>query len=220
MKIQFAVLAVVALGAASNMMASSIVALGPQDYIYDLSLPSIAFGDGGATENDSTHFDVEFSWLGPEMYNAADNTSCPMGCPVDGTTPGSPAAGFSLSSFLFTASQGGDCAIAPPADGCGEVLVSFENTVGASITYTLIEPDSFWKTSGTDTFAAGDGVGSGASWLFVGGGSSELPAGDPPCTSCSVTTTTVSAAPEPGSWLLLAGGLGAAIFKARGRWNS
>lgn len=150
------------------------------------------------------------------MFKAADNTSCPIGCPVDGRTPGSPAAGFTLDTFLFTASTGEDCATTP-AGGCGEAIVISENKAGSTITYDLIEPDIFWSATGTDTFAAGDGVGVGASWTFVGGGTSELPGGDPPCTSCSVTTSTVSTAPEPGSWLLLAGGLGAAIFKVRGR---
>jgi hypothetical protein len=215
-KIHFAALVMVALGAASNMMADGIIAApsGTQDYTYDLSLPSITIGDV-ATENDSALFDVEFSWLGPEMYNAGPNTSCPLGCPVDGTTPGSPAAGFSLAGFTFTASTGEDCATAEPADGCGEVIVNFQDAASDQITYTLIEPDVFWSTSGADTFASGDGIGTGASWVYVPSGTSELP--DPGCTLCSVTTTATAAAPEPGTWLLLAGGLGAAFFKARGR---
>lgn len=217
MKSHFAALVMIALGAASNMVAGSVIPVptGPQDFTYDLSLPSITLGTTVA-ENDSVHFDVDFSWLGPEMFNAADNTECPLGCPVTGTTPGSPSAGFSFSGIAFTASTAEDCATAPPADGCGEVIVRFANTFGASITYTLIEPDSFWATGGGDTFAAGDGVGSGASWIFQTP-ALELPGGDPPCTSCSVTTTITSAAPEPGTWLLLAGGMAAAILVARRR---
>jgi hypothetical protein len=222
MKIHFAALIVVVLGAASNMMASSIVALptGPQNFTYDLSLPSITVSGGNATENDSTHFDIQFSWLGQEMYNAGEGTACPLGCPVDGTTPGSPAAGFSFHDFAFTASTSEDCALTPTG-GCGEALVTFQNGGGDEIVYSLIEPDLFWSTSGLHTFAAGDGVGSGASWIYqtapaIPGGTSELP-GDPPCTSCSVTTSQSPAAPEPGTWLLLTSGLGAAMFVSRRR---
>jgi hypothetical protein len=220
MKIHLRVLVVVALGTASSMMADSITAAptGPQDFTYDLSLPSITIVKGVATENDSIHFDIDFSWLGQEKYNADPGTSCPLGCPVDGTTPGSPSSGFSNPSFLFTASTSEDCAI-----GCGEAILQYQNG-GARITYTLIEPDLFWSTNGLHTFAAGDGVGSGASWIYQAP-PSELPAGivldqsNPiqGCGACSVTTSQSPVAPEPGTWLLLGSGLGAAMFASRYR---
>ncbi len=201
MNFRYAAMAALAFAAAGTM---SAITAGPQNYTYDLTLPTIANG----VEVDSTTFDFQFSWgPGPLKFDAADNTSCPLGCPVNGTTPGTPAPDYSYSGMFFTASTAEGCATAAPADGCAEVVIPFTDSLGDTITFTLIEPDSFWAAGGAATFGQGDGSGIGASWVQSLAGAD---ADDPPCTSCSVFTTLSAAnvaTPEPASWLLLAGSL-------------
>ncbi len=204
-----------ALAAAGTMSAQAT-------YTYTLNLPDIS----GVSENDRSFFQYEFSWLGPLEFNAPDNSSCPTGCPVAGTTPGVPAAGFSYGGVSFTASTGAVACSGSPSGGCSEVDLSYFSAPATStspgldpiiasnfIGFRLIEPDSFWLNPATNLSFADNTLGedgTGASFLV---GVSSPPAllssvgpSEFGCSECSVSIAT-TATPEPGTWLLLAGSL-------------
>jgi hypothetical protein len=203
-----------ALAAAGTMPAQ-------QTYTYTLNLPDIA----GFSENDSSFFQYEFSWLGPLEYNAPAGSSCPTGCPVTGTTPGSPAPGFSNSGVLFTASTNAVACSSSPSGGCSEVDLSYFSAPSGStspgtnpiiadnfIGFRLIEPDSFWLNPTSNLFFANNPLGEsgvGAS-ILVGFLNPPLLGSVAPeefgCNECSVS---IAATPEPGTWLLLAASLAA-----------
>jgi hypothetical protein len=201
-----------ALAAAGTMSAQAT-------YTYTLNLPDIS----GTSENDASFFQYEFSWLGPLEYNAPAGSSCPTGCPVSGTTPGVPAPGFSYNEVSFTSSTGAAACSGSSSGGCSEVDLFYDSEpLGSTATgvtsiiavgtieFRLIEPDSFWLTPGSSTFA-GNSLGEngvGASFLVTGIPTERTLESTPEsaCGQCSVSIAS-TATPEPGTWLLLAGGL-------------
>ena len=200
--------------------AAGQVSQGPSTYIYDLSLPTF-----DANDNPNGTFDFQFSWLGPLQYNAPDGSLCPNGCPVTGTTPGSPEPFFFYNPSLsdFTATTTPAACSSSPSGGCSQVDLAFteEETTDLpggnsflppTITFTLVEPDSFWATLGFQTFPANlDGAnGIGASYVFSGGAPADL--GSIACENCSVDTSTT---PEPATSILILGGLAGFILTMR-----
>ncbi len=162
-------------------------------YTYTLNLPSIANG----AELNGVTTQYQFSWIGPYIYNAPPNSACPTVCgPV---VPGSSVkAGYSFSGFDFTA----DLALSDP-----EAQINFSSDLDASntVTFSFIEPDSFWAQSGSNiAFTNSNGDGTGAT--FAIGGT------DPACTNCTVSISQSSSTPEPCSSILLAGPLALFAF--------
>jgi len=154
-------------------------------YNYELSLPAISSGQEGSANTAQ----VDFSWIGPLRYNSPPNSLPPNCCQFIGT----PKAGEYPYQITFTAS-GSD----------PEVIVTYSDFSGSdfsssnTLTFTFIQPDSFWAVVGTQNFLVD---GSGTATFEVGGI-------DPNCQSCTLTTTTsVMATPEPSSLLLLSAGL-------------
>jgi hypothetical protein len=175
-------------------------------YEYTLTLPTFTFTPG-ITENDQSTFQVEFSWLGPLEFNAPSGSDCPEGCPIG--TPGSPAPGYSYSGIGFTASATNALCSGSPSQGCSEVDINFTQSpvqsqplvnsfTPPSISFALIEPDSFWAASGVHPFDTGNGLDFGANWAFT----SNVTNVDPGCTGCSISTNVIEAAPEPASPVL------------------
>lgn len=208
--------ALVVLGLLAVSSAMAIITTGPKEWVYDLTLPTFT----GETP-DGGNFNFEFDWLGALQFNAPPNSSCPLGCPLG--TPGTPEAGFSYSGMSFTSADPTGCGA-----GCAEVLISFsqappvtlplinrslvdQSASDLTLTFTLLEPDSFWSTMGFQNFANNQGnVAIGAGYAFSGGilingqltgqATSEIGCS----ANCSVDTSTV---PEPGSPLLMLAGL-------------
>jgi hypothetical protein len=167
-------------------------------YTYILQLPTI---NGSGQAVDSGFTDYEFSWEGPLVYDAAPNTDCPTVCgPV---TPGSTVEnGYIFDGFTFT-SDGVDAEvqvkfIASDIEAGGESGVEGNVEVCTdctkTITFTFIEPDSFWATLGDDISFPSLG-GAGASFTVLA---------DPACDQCTVDISAASTAtPEPRSSILL-----------------
>jgi MYXO-CTERM domain-containing protein len=157
-----------------------------QVYTYTLDLPSISSG----LEVDSNFTLYEFSWVGPLMFNAAPNTSCPTVCgPVTGGE--TVKDGYSFAGFDFTA----DLALSE-----AEAQVNFSDGSGDTVVFSFVEPDAFWATQGTDISFASLNEGEGAS--FAIGGT------DPACAECTVSIEGTAATPEPRSAILLVALLG------------
>jgi hypothetical protein len=158
-------------------------------YTYTLNLPTIE----NSSEVDAVMTQYQFSWVGPYKYNAADNTACPTVCgPV--LPLSSVKAGYNFSGFTFTA----DLALMD-----AEPEVGFEDALNASntITFSFIEPNSFWAQTGANlAFTNSNNDGTGAFWQI--GGS------DPACAGCTVTISAASPTPEPRSWMLLLAPIG------------
>ncbi len=191
---------------------STIQVVAPPTYIYDLTLPSVS----GGVENDSSFTGYSFSFAGPLVYNQAPGAFCPAVCGPDvaGSTV---KPGYTFYGFINTSGAG-------PTVFDPEIQVLFSDNSGAvdssgsnfytsnTVTFTLIEPEAFWATPGAQSFAAVDYPGDGASYSIGGT--------DPPCTGCSLTTSTSSPTPEPGyAWPMMAGmaGLAAALRLHRKR---
>jgi hypothetical protein len=184
-------------------------------YTYILQLPTI---NSSGQEVDSGFTDYAFSWEGPLVYDAAPNTDCPTVCgPV---TPGSTVEnGYIFDGFTFTA-DGADAEVQvkfiesdidseKESGGRGDVEVCADCT--KTITFTFIEPDSFWATQGSDiSFPSLDGA--GASFIVTGDT-------DPTCSMCAVNISAATATPEPRSAILLVAFLAAfgLVTRHRGR---
>lgn len=212
----YRVLSGIALTAA--VASAGAIPQGPSTYLYNLSLPTFTNNspDGGT-------FNFEFSWLGPLEFNAPPNSSCVDGCPVNGTIPGSPQAGYVYNGALsdFTATTGPTACSTSPSGGCAQVDLTFTQQAfqlplgggpgsfaPPTLTFTLIEPDAFWATTGFQNFPSNmDSTGVGAGYVFSGGAPVQQALLD--CTNCSVQTT---AAPEPGSSTLVLAGLAGCLL--------
>jgi MYXO-CTERM domain-containing protein len=173
------------------------VARADQTYTYTIDLPSIS----GGAEVDSNFTQYAFSWVGPLMFNAAPNTACPTVCgPVTGGE--TVEDGYSFTGFDFTA----DLAL---SDAEAQINFSEDADPSNTITFSFIEPDSFWEAQGNDiSFTGLDGAGAS----FAIGGT------DPVCTGCTVSIAAVTTTPEPRSSILLAallGGFGLAVRRRR-----
>jgi len=195
---------------------SGIQPVTPPTYVYDLTLPSISSG----LEDDSSFTSYSFSFVGPLVYNQAPGAFCPTVCGPD-ITGSSVKPGYTFYGFINT-SGAGPTALDP------EIQVLFSDNSGAidssgsnfytsnTVTFTFIEPDSFWSTPGAQSFAAVDYPGEGASYSIGGT--------DPPCMECSISTTSSSPTPEPRYLFpVMAGmaGLAAAVRLRRKRqWLS
>ena len=191
--------------------AARTVPQGPSTNIYDLSLATF---DGN--DNPNGTFDYQFSWLRPLEYNehnAPAGSLCPDGCPVTGTTPGSPQPFFfynpSLSDFTATTSRS-ECSSSPSA-GCSQVDLAYTEQQ-STIAFTVVEPDSFWSTPGFQTFSANTNgaSGIGASYVFAGG----LPA-DLASIACGTCSLNASSTPGPATSILILGGLAGFILTLR-----
>lgn len=176
------------------------------NFTYTLSLPNVDFnacegvsGEGcGATEDDSTFTQYEFSWVGPLVYNAAPDTSCPTVCGpvVSGATVNS---NYTFSTFIFS----GDPTLSQPV---AEVqFVDGEST----LTFYFDDPNSFWATPGSYTF--GNNGTSELNYFETGfnGGAESLEQGIINCNECSLA---IAATPEPASSFLLATGLAVCLM--------
>jgi hypothetical protein len=170
-------------------------------YTYILQLPTI---NSSGQEVDSGFTDYEFSWQGPLVYDAAPNTDCPTVCgPV---TPGSTVEdGYIFDGFTFT-SNGVDAEVQvkfiEPDINEAEAELGIEGNVEVCtectkiITFTFVEPDSFWATQGTDISFPSLGS-AGASFSVTG-------LADPTCDKCTVDiSAAATATPEPRSAILL-----------------
>lgn len=170
---------------------------------YSITGTGLDITNAPPTEDTTRTWNLTFEFLGPEMYNAADNTLLSFnvtGTPVDGWTYDPGASG--LSAYA--------------ADG--DALVTFDDpnsaTDGlgvASVTYYFYATDAFWATTGNNiAFGATDDITatSGAYFQFVT---------DPPCTACTVTITATSAVPEPKAILLFATMLAITVLFYRSR---
>jgi hypothetical protein len=152
-------------------------------FTYDLHLPNIT----NSVEDDSAFTQYAFSWKGPLMFNSAAGTACPTVCgpvvPGSTVTPGESFAGFSFTADLTLSES--------------EVLVNFSDGGSNTVTFKLIEPDSFWSTTGTGLAFPSAKVGEGATFS-VDSGTSAV------CNKCTVDISESTATPEPRSSILLA----------------
>lgn len=208
MKSGFAVL-ILGLSSIGPMLAAGIPNNPPPNtdiFLYTLELPNITNG----VEDDSAFTAYQFSWIGPEMFNAAPNTACPTTCgPV---VPGSTVtSGESFAGFGFT-SSGSD----------GEVEVGFSDFSGGTggiftsdysnsntVTFEFVESDAFWARPGTVAFPT-DGSASfviGTAPALVSAESvSGHDTGSP--VTCQQCTLSIQDTPEPNTSALFAGALG------------
>ena len=152
----------------------------PPTYEYVISVPAIVSG----VESTPDQGEFFFSWVGPLQFNAAPNTACPVGCY---SLFGGPKPGYT-GSIAFTA----DLTLSE-----AEVLLTYTdpNNSSNTVTFSFVEPDSFWATTGFAASFPSAQTGEGASFAIGGV--------DPPCASCSLETS-IASTPEPGSWTLLA----------------
>ncbi|HXE64130.1 MAG TPA: hypothetical protein VN519_11355 [Bryobacteraceae bacterium] len=178
------------------MLAGSIVAVPSTDvFVYTLHLPSITNG----VEDDSAFTDYQFSWVGPEMFNAAPNSACPTVCgPV---LPGSTVTtGESFDHFSFT-SSGSDA----------EVDVLFSDFSGAdfadsnTVTFKFVESDAFWAAPGSFSFPT-----DGSASFVIGTAPVHLTDtvsthATPAPTNCQQCSLTVQDTPEPNTSALIGG---------------
>jgi hypothetical protein len=187
----------------------------PPTYVYDLTLPSIS----GGLEDDSSFTSYSFSFAGPFVFDQAPGAFCPAVCGPD-ILGSSVKPGYTFYGFINTSGAG-------PTAFDPEIQVLFSDNSGAvdssgsnfytsnTVTFTFIEPDSFWSTPGAQSFAAVDYPGEGASYSIGGT--------DPPCFECSMTTsisspTPSSPTPEPGYLFpAMAGMAGLAAMRFRRR---
>lgn len=194
---------------------------------YDLTMSGV--NPSTRTENTGATWTVDFTTLGPEMFNAPNNFEQSFtvnGMPSSGWVEDTGASGLT--------SYGAD----------GAVMVQFDDTnvdsLGlASVTFIAFGTDTFWATTGGPfTFGGTDNPSatSGAFFYFT---TVDIPGviepiacaackpfvipeiapqetSDVPCAECNVVIS-ATAAPEPGSATLLvpALGLGALLFRRK-----
>jgi hypothetical protein len=180
-------------------------------YTYSITAPGLNTASNPPTEDGT--WNLTFQFVGPEMYNAADNTLLSFlvtGTPANGWTEN-----YNKSYLTSYGSDGAAVVTFNDTNSPGDGLTSDGSPI-ASVTYTFYGTDAFWATLGQQSFGATNdpSATSGAFFVFnppsdadeappadapAGGGTTKVK-GDPPCTNCSVTTSV----PEPGSAVLLA----------------
>ena len=148
-------------------------------------------------------FNISFSTLGPEEYNAPANFLLSF------SVAGTPAPGWALDTSNYgLTSYGSD----------GSVFATFvdDSQDGSSlspVTYEFFGTDAFWATPGNAIGfgATNDSTATSGAFFDVNTSGPQSPPAfnaalpsDPPCTGCTVTITATPTVPEPGSMALIA----------------
>src|SRR5271157_4576499 len=126
------------------------MAAGLPVYDYTLTLPQLS--DGAET---TSTFQFELSWIGPLRIDSPPNSlppNCctPLGSPIPPT--------YYWDEITFTS----DPTITDP-----EVILNYTDGSGDTVTFTMIEPDSFWGTLGTQAFPPRSNL---RTWSYLGCG--------------------------------------------------
>jgi hypothetical protein len=178
-------------------------------YSYAITIPSLDSTAPGAT--------FSLDWIGAPLNPHG------IGYGMNAVLSGSPLDGYAPASATWTSTIANLPVEGAPLDS--EIMLQFFGTDSQILSFTFIEPDSFWAGIGTDmAFPVGVSVygllkfpdftdGSSMVW----GQTQEQEGafyGDPTaCAGCTITVSATSSVPEPASVLLLGGILVAGITR-------